>query len=75
MDYRGYDIGARTTVANQEACAKLSFSIDGSLFWTFQPSTNFCWLKTSNSGRVAMENIVSGNKECGKTRKSKQIIN
>ena len=69
IDYRGNEKGARAKVENQEACAKLSFSRDGALYWTYQPSTKLCWPKTSKAGRVAMENVVSGNNECGKDGK------
>merc|ERR1711974_216881 len=65
IDYRGNEKGARAKVENQKACAKLSLSRDGA-FWTYQPSTKICWPKTSKAGRMAMENVVSGNIECGK---------
>ena len=71
VDYPGYDIGSSTTVADQEACAERSSSTDGSLFWTYQPSTKSCWVKTSNAGKIAMQNIVSGNSLCVKAGKSK----
>ena len=53
-------------VENQAACARLSFSTAGSLFWTYQPSTSRCWVKTSKSGREADSAAVSGNRECGR---------
>ena len=69
IDYRANNIGAKAKVENQEACAKLSLSRDGALYWTYQPSTKLCWPKTSKAGRIAMENVVSGNNECGKDGK------
>ena len=66
IDYRANNKGAMAKVENQEACAKLSFSREGALFWTFQPSTRLCWPKTNKAGRMAMQNVVSGNKECGR---------
>ena len=71
INYRGNAIldgppGGRRTVENQDACAKLSFSKSSSSFWTYQPSTKLCWLKTSKSGRMAQSGLVSGNDECGK---------
>ena len=56
-------------VESQEACAKLSFSTQGALFWTYQPSTKLCWPKTSKAGRRVMEGVVSGNNECAKDGK------
>ena len=69
IDYRANNKGAKAKVENQEACAKLSFSREGALFWTFQPSTKLCWPKTNKAGRMAMENVVSGNIECGRSGK------
>ena len=69
IDYRDNTKGIKAMVESQEACAKLSFSTDGALFWTYQPSTKLCWPKTSKAGRMAMENVVSGNNECGKDGK------
>ena len=69
IDYRANNKGAMAKVENQEACAKLSFSREGALFWTFQPSTKLCWPKTNKAGRMAMENVVSGNIECGRDGK------
>ena len=69
IDYRANNKGAMAKVENQEACAKLSFSREGALFWTFQPSTKLCWPKTNKAGRMAMENVVSGNIECGRSGK------
>ena len=66
-DYRANDIGAMMTrVENQKACAKRSFSRDGALYWTYQPSTKRCWSKTSKAGRMAMVGVVTGSNECGK---------
>jgi len=65
-DYRANNIGAMAKVENQKACAKRSSSTDGALYWTYQPSTKGCWLKTSKAKKMAMEGVVSGNNECGK---------
>ena len=75
MDYRGNNIKkvGKIFVASQEACAELSFRTDGSSFWTYQPSTKRCWPKTSKSGRISMDNVVSGNDECGKPSASGQV--
>ena len=63
-------------MANQDACAKLCSSTDGALFWTFQTSTKYCWLKTSKGTKFSGEDsdYVSGNKECGKQRKSNREV-
>ena len=72
-DYSGFDIniggtgpGGSTVVNDQEACAQLSFSTAGSLFWTYKPSENLCWVKSGKSVTQATQGIVSGNKECGR---------
>ena len=69
INYRANNIGGKAKVENQEACAKLSLSRDGAFYWTYVPSTKLCWPKTSKARRMAMENVVSGNIECGKDGK------
>ena len=68
-DYEGNDIkqGAKTfkVVENQEACAKLSAENEKAKFWTYQPSTKKCWIKTSNAGKTPLKTVNSGNQECG----------
>ena len=55
---------------NQETCAQLSFLTDGGKFWTYLPSKNLCWVKTSKSGKRTRPGVVSGSKDCGKEGKS-----
>ena len=54
---------------NQAACAQLSFSVSNTSFWSYLPSNNNCWVKTSNSGRKPHPIAVSGESACGKTGK------
>ena len=54
---------------NQETCAQLSFLTDGGKFWTYLPSKNLCWVKTSKSGKRTRPGVVSGSKDCGKEGK------
>ena len=72
-DYSGFDIDiggtgpwGSTVVNDQDACAQLSFSTAGSLFWTYNPSENLCWVKSGKSATQATQGIVSGNRECGR---------
>ena len=72
-DYSGFDIDiggtgpwGSTVVNDQDACAQLSFSTAGSLFWTYKPSENLCWVKSGKSATQATQGIVSGNRECGR---------
>ena len=69
IDYEGNDIkqGAKTfkVVENQEACAKLSAENEKAKFWTYQPSSKKCWIKTSKKGKRPNKTVVSGNQECG----------
>ena len=46
-------------------CAKKAAEIKEAKFWTYQPSTKNCWPKASNSKKVPLEGVVSGNVECG----------
>merc|ERR1712179_712901 len=52
-DYQGNDIkqGPKffKVVEDQEACAKLAVANKKAKFWTYQPSSKKCWIKTSNS--------------------------
>ena len=54
-----------TKVANQEACARLSFSTKGAKFWSYLPAGKLCYVKSSKSGRRSHPTVVSGNRECG----------
>ena len=69
IDYPGNDIkqGGKTfkVVEDQEACAKLSAENEKAKFWTYQPSTKKCWIKTSNAGKTPLKTVNSGNQECG----------
>ena len=70
--WRGKNL-AREKVENQDACAELSFSTEGALFWSYQPSTQLCWAKQSNfnAGKIAIRGVVSGNNECVREGKSR----
>ena len=64
--YNSFDIW-NGEVENQQACADLSASTSGGLFWTYQTDSKLCFIKSSDSGRVAMENRVSGHSDCGQS--------
>ena len=57
--------GSPHKVENQEACAKLTASKEGALFWTYRDSDKKCWIKTSKKGKTPLKTVVSGNRECG----------
>ena len=65
-DYLGNDIGKWTKVENQQACAALTGTKEGGLFWTYRDSDKKCWIKTSKKGEKEQTGLVSGNIECGK---------
>ena len=67
-DYRGQDIkgGKGVKVKNQQACATLTGTKEGGLFWTYRASDKKCWIKNSKKGKRAHKGLVSGNIECGK---------
>jgi len=46
--------------AGPDDCAKMCASVKGCVAWTFQKSTNKCWLKTTNAGVIFNEDWVSG---------------
>ena len=57
-------------VENMEACAMLSATTEGALFWTFDKHYNGqygrCYLFKSNSDKLRMGGLVTGNRRCGK---------
>jgi len=66
IDYRAHNMaGSPHKVENQEACAKLTASKEGALFWTYRDSDKKCWIKTSKKGKTPLKTVVSGNRECG----------
>ena len=71
-DYLGNDIEELQKlripygVKNQQACAALTATKEGALFWTYRASDKKCWIKTSKKGKRAHKGLVSGNIECGK---------
>ena len=66
IDYQGFNIwGSGEVVESKEACARLSFSRDDALFWTFRKDNRQCYLKDSNSVKKENTEAVSGNRECG----------
>ena len=66
VSYLGNDIKWEA-VEDEQGCADLSASTSGGLFWTFITGSKLCYVKTSDSGRVANQNRVSGNRYCGTT--------
>ena len=52
-------------VESFDQCAMKAAEIKNAKFWTYQPSTKNCWPKASDSKKVPLEGVVSGNVECG----------
>ena len=79
-DYLGHDIdelkkaGKPFTVKNQQACATMTGTKEGALFWTYRASDKKCWIKTSKKGKMAQAGLVSGNIECGKLLKNASVL-
>ena len=73
-DYRGHDIGKGVKVKNQQACATMTATKEGGLFWTYRASDKKCWIKTSKKGKMAQAGLVSGNIECGKKMKNASVL-
>ena len=62
---RHQDIKVKRT-ANQQACADLSATTVGGLFWTWNKKNKNCIVKSSDSGKKTLGHAVSGNRACGK---------
>ena len=60
----GHYIGKAVKVKNQQACATLTGTKDGGLFWTYQASTKKCFIKTTKKGKMEGAGLVSGNIGC-----------
>ena len=69
-DYLGHDIdelkkaGKPFTVKNQQACATMTGTKEGALFWTYRASDKKCWIKTSKKGKKPHKGLVSGSIGC-----------
>ena len=61
----GNDIGERIKLESPQTCAEHSVSVDGGLFWTYDFTNNYCYVKSSDSGRHTQEGFVSGTQACG----------
>ena len=72
--YFGHDIQKGVKVKNQQACANLTATKEGALFWTYRASDKKCFLKTSKKGKKALAGRVSGNVGCAvkETEEEKQ---
>lgn len=46
-------------------CVKMCADVNGCVGWTFQKSTNKCWLKTTNAGVIFNEDWISGGPSIG----------
>ena len=62
--YFGHDIQKGVKVKNQQACANLTATKEGALFWTYRPSDKKCFIKTSKKGKKAFAGRVSGSVGC-----------
>ena len=45
----GNDIGERIKLESPQTCAEHSVSVDGGLFWTYDFTNNYCYVKSSDS--------------------------
>ena len=65
IDYGGNDLDSLGTwVDNVAGCNTLCLQTTSCTHWSVNVNTLVCYLKTSDSGRVPKDDIISGNK-CG----------
>ena len=62
--YFGHDIQKGVKVENQQACADLTVTKEGALFWTYRAKDKKCFIKTSKKGKKTLAGRVSGNVGC-----------
>ena len=62
--YFGHDIQKGVKVKNQQACANLTATKEGALFWTYRAKDKKCFIKTSKKGKKTLAGRVSGNVGC-----------
>jgi len=63
--YPGNDIMGRKITESWKQCSGLCRTHDACRFWTFTPSKNWCYLKSSDKGGREMANKISGSRTCG----------
>ena len=55
----------QTKLESPQACVERCVSVEGGLFWTYDFTNNYCYVKSSDSGRHTQEGFVSGTQACG----------
>jgi len=65
-DFYGGDIAnGFLTASDMQNCAETCRANAQCRYWTFQPSTNNCWMKDSKAGQTGTQDRISGNEACG----------
>ena len=65
-DFYGYDIGNKYGINNLKECQEYCQNNTLCNFWTYQPSSTGCFLKTADLGRATSLGLMSGPKFCSK---------
>ena len=65
-DFYGYDIVNKYGINDQKECQEYCQNNTLCNFWTYQPSSTGCFLKTADSGRATSLGLMSGPKFCSK---------
>merc|ERR1712227_102875 len=63
-DYYGNDIKSVQNVKTWEECSSLCEGESSCKFWTLNTVSSYCWLKTSDSGRIPEKIAISGARDC-----------
>ena len=62
----GNDIEGNSDIKTKEDCCTSCKNKEGCTFFTYNKDQERCWLKSSDAGRKAAENRVSGSVDCCK---------
>ena len=66
VDFIGYDLEEKKDVKTKEDCCNVCARKEGCTFFSYKQHQEKCWLKTSDAGRKANDEAVSGSVDCCK---------
>ena len=76
INYYGHDLESKDRIESMEECIEKAAKVEKAKFWTYEPRTKKCWIKTSKRGRRKHRNAgVSGNVKCEQIKEGEWFIN